>query len=522
MKNRITLIMLALTLSCLSGWGADVVTARRSTQVISVAPVPNESGIQQMPGFPITLEPHDPISPHEDLRAPHNLYGVVLADLDGNGDLEVVFSSASCSGGNCNRGRIWAWDSQGISLSGFPFVTFGGAGFAPSVADLDGDGDQEIVQVTMDSIRSTRLYVLDHLGEVLSGFPVKISLGVGPATGTTLYDLDQDGILEIIYASADYQLRVFETDGSEWQDGWPIPMVFTGVTPAVGDVDGDGAPEIFIKGIDQMHLIRADGSEVEGWPRPPLTEILVVWSSAALADLDHDDDLEIVLAGLPSASSSDEPYPAEVHVYHHDGSPMAGWPLAIDYHDFNDCQPLVTDLEGDGELEIVYASGSDSMQAVIYAWDAAGQARPGFPFHSESLGNRIFLLTAADYDGDGRVEIFADSEMAYPDWDGEGFIYGIDADGNELPGFPLRPHGLTGLNGAIIGDVDQDGDYELGAVSLDLQNDVTRINLYDLPGRAMESNGDWLTYHAANGRGGLQRRQYRGWRFVYAGARRHR
>jgi hypothetical protein len=517
MKNRITLIMLAMTLPCLHGWGAEVTAARRSIPILSLNPVPvaEQNEIQQMPGFPIVLEPHAPISPHEELGAPDNWYGVVLADLNGNGDLEVVFSSSSCSGGNCNRGRIWAWDSQGSSLSGFPVVTFGGAGFAPSVADLDGDGDQEIVQVTMDSIRDTRLYVIEHDGEVRPGFPVKVSLATGPVSGTTLYDLDQDGTLEIIYPSSDRVLHIFEIDGSEWQDGWPISMIATQSTPAVGDVDGDGAPEIFIKGVDQMHLIRTDGSQVEGWPRPPLTEMDLFWSSAALADLDHDDDLEIVLAGLPSV----ERYPAEVHVYHHDGSPMTGWPLAIGYHDFNDCQPLVTDLEGDGELEIVYASGSDSMQAVIYAWDAAGNAKPGFPFHSESLGNRIFLLTAADYDGDGRVEIFADSEMAS---DGLGFIYGFDADGNELPGFPLRPHGLTGLNGAIISDVDQDGDYELGAVSLDLQNDVTHINLYDLQGNALQSNGDWMTYHAANGRGGLQHRQYRGWRFVYAGARRHR
>jgi hypothetical protein len=74
---------------------------------------------------------------------------------------------------------------------------------------------------------------------------------------------------------------------------------------------------------------------------------------------------------------------------------------------------------------------------------------------------------------------------------------------------------MTDLNGAIIADVDGDGDCELGTVSLDAGDDWTvYINLYDLPGAYVEGERDWPTFHAANRRGGLYPKVFRGWPVV--------
>jgi len=70
----------------------------------------------------------------------------------------------------------------------------------------------------------------------------------------------------------------------------------------------------------------------------------------------------------------------------------------------------------------------------------------------------------------------------------------------------------------VLGDVDLDGDLDLGAVSFTSSGtDLTlHLNLYDLPGVYLKWRREWPTFHARNQRGGMLRPKYRGWRVVYA------
>jgi hypothetical protein len=61
--------------------------------------------------------------------------------------------------------------------------------------------------------------------------------------------------------------------------------------------------------------------------------------------------------------------------------------------------------------------------------------------------------------------------------------------------------GFTYMNGATIGDVDGDGDYELGVLSS--QDYAVDVNLYDLPDAYATTGRDWKVYHGRNSRGGL-------------------
>jgi hypothetical protein len=94
----------------------------------------------------------------------------------------------------------------------------------------------------------------------------------------------------------------------------------------------------------------------------------------------------------------------------------------------------------------------------------------------------------------------------------------LDAEGQQLTGFPLRPSGETTLNGAVLGDVDLDGDLELAAVSFTTSgvNMSVYVNVYDLPGTYVRWLREWPTFHARNQRGGMVKSSYRGWRVVYA------
>lgn len=425
----------------------------------------------QMPGWPKTTGRHPNFLPAR---------GMTFADLDADGDLEVLTPSTD--------GLLNAWRYDGTPMPGFPIRTIGFPQYPPSVGDLDGDGDLEIVQTTRGFTSGGRLYAFTNTGQILPGFPKSLSNN-NVEYSPTLADLNGDGDLEIIVGERAWpigRLHVFNPDGTPFGGNWPVALDHVPtMTAAVGDVDNDGRPEIFYPSYNSMYLLRADGAAMPGWPRQ-IPNANFSYQSAALADLDGDRDLEIVVGVHGNVSG--------IFAFHHDGEPVSGWPRRTSTWTYS--PPTVVDLEGDGALEVIggHAGGVAGPTNAFWVWNAQGVVRNGFPYVSQAGGGSEGPFTAADIDGDGVMEIFADSNVMQG---GRGFLYGVDANGQSLPGFPLRPVEFTYLNSATIGDVDGDGDYELGVLA------GTTLYLYDLPQRFRRTGREWPTYHARNTRGGL-------------------
>jgi len=433
----------------------------------------------QMPGWPQVVGGNATFAP---------VRGVVFCDLDSDGDQEVVMSSTNA--------RLYAWQHDGTALPGFPVNLKHAANIyaqsAPSVGDLDSDGDLEIVQFTRGITSGGRLWVLDHTGAPLPGFPKNVN-GNNLSQSPTLVDLDDDGELEILAQERDYpltHLHVFERDGSEWGGNYPVTLDHVPtVTPGVADVDLDGELEIVVASYDSIYVLNADGSLLPGWPQGILNANFS-YQSPALADLDDDGDLELVIGAHKTA--------AGVYAFHHDGTPVAGWPFLVGTWTY--CPPTVVDLEGDGILDVLSGRegfGPGVPSDVFWAWDAAGNVRAGFPYRQNHGGGSAGPITVYDLDGDGTAEIFASHNIMSS---GQGYLFGVDAAGDDLPGFPLRPTGFTYQNGAVIGDVDGDGDVELGVVSF--ESTTVYVNLYDLPDTWSPASARWPIYHRVEWRGG--------------------
>ncbi len=442
-----------------------------------VLPAQREAGggtVPQLSGFPVEMGTLDTFTPSR---------GLALEDITGDGKLEIVGSSTDS--------QVYVWDHTGQLLPGFPVSTIGWAQNAPSVGDVTGDGNMEIVQTTRGTTGGGRLHVFDSEGNELDGFPV--NLDDGNLSHPSLHDLNGDGTLEIIVGQRDWpvgHLHIINHDGTAWNGNWPFELdhVPTG-TAAVGDVTNNGELEIFYLSFDSAYLLNLDGEPLPGWPLQ-IEDAAFSFQSAALADLNDDGNLEIVVGAHQDNAGT--------YVFHADGTLMSGWPQLAGTWTF--CPPTVTDLTGDGNLNILSgrAGSFAGPNPGFWAWETDGEVLPGFPYTVSPSGGSEGPLTVADINGSGTKEIFADSNVME---DGEGFLFGVDSEGNDLPGFPLRPQGFTHLNGAMIGDITDDGTYELAVIS---RLDTTAyVNVYDLPDEYVTQGDEWPTYHRRNTRGGL-------------------
>ncbi|MCA9661041.1 MAG: hypothetical protein KC486_22050, partial [Myxococcales bacterium] len=132
---------------------------------------------------------------------------------------------------------------------------------SPAVADLDGDGTNEIIVP-----RGNALIVWGSDGSLRS----KTTAAGGRIWASPVVaDLTPDPGLEIAFAARE-NLYILGADGAVLP-GFPVAWEDELRSLAAGDVDGDGDLELFVLeifggGASRMHLFQLDGSEVAGWP----------------------------------------------------------------------------------------------------------------------------------------------------------------------------------------------------------------------------------------------------------------
>src|SRR5690606_29173725 len=132
--------------------------------------------------------------------------------------------------------------------------------------------------------------------------PILVDTTVTPAIG----DIDGDGLPEIVAASGSHQLVAFEHDGTlAWQSNEIWSTVYGSF--ALADVDNDGTPEI----IAGNRLHHVDGSVEVSLPVAD-----PIYSATTAHDFDGDGDLEIIMGNS---------------AYHHDGTLLWQTNLADGY-----------------------------------------------------------------------------------------------------------------------------------------------------------------------------------------------
>ncbi len=382
--------------------------------------------------------------------------GAALGDLDGDGALDVVAAAMDR--------HVYAWHSDGSPLDGFPVhvvdptqvatldpsshaITFrdpertgqGGEIVAtPALGDLDGDGRPEIVIGTQEQY--------DEQPAVFPG------LGLPGRSGNTrLFAISPDGAAS--------------PTGSPFLPGWPValPMFLTSVLPtigdgvatqaAIGDVDGDGAPEVVATSVSgQTMVLDADGRTPYG--RPFGVQAALGWLGAVGPGTNSTDTAALTSAfGGPAIGRLGSPLGLDV------AAPTTGAGRAID---------TLLPNDQDGDPQLTAWSGSD------------GSVRNGFPRVTADIA---FFVTPviADVDGDGANEVVAANGVQLLD--------AVGGDGRAPSGWP-RLTGGWAVGTPAFGDWDGDGRGEVAITRRD-----GHLLVWRLPTDAT-ALGDWTRFGA--------------------------
>lgn len=320
-----------------------------------------------------------------------------VGDVDGDGDYEVVTVTDWA-------GMVYVWHAEsGELLSGDwpkalnPNGTDGNYSIpCPTLADLDGDGDSEIIVAInpkRDREDRTGLYVLQGDGTILWQKPYDVCGLI------TAADLDRDRNVELVFCgygpddSGQSAYRTFLVDhqGRRLQS-WPGG---TDMGAVVADLDADGQMEIVFCTDDRVRAVHPDGSTL--W-QTPILDGFGRQGAMSVGDLDGDGLSEM----LVHSYREDQRYAyAQVWAWDCQGDLLeqAGFPKRVLGYSYNSA-PVIGDIDGDGQNEVLVGSAGIELAA----WNADGTPVTEFP--RLGLDPELYTTPAlSDLDGDGDMEI---------------------------------------------------------------------------------------------------------------------
>ncbi len=374
--------------------------------------------------------------------------GVVYADVNQNGNQEIIFGVAN---------TLHALMIDGENASGFPVELALNEQiiWAPSLGDIDGDGALDIVFSVTITGGHGKLYALNLDGSLKSGFPVT-DMGVFPLM-PVLADVDLDGDDEIIaskrVSTTESYMYVFDHQGTPL-DGWPFDMQnYPGSSAAVGDIDGDGEVEIVCESRDFLWVWNKEAEVREGFPYDIDSTDFALHSYAApiLADINQDGMHEIIFSSHKPTGTT--------YVLDAQGNLLDGWPQVTDSA-WVYGSPIAYDVSGDGHLEIFvaeYGSFQSQPGAMIYGYDYQGNILEHFPMGP--FWGSANQITLADVNDDGQIDLILDQN--HLDSLGQGFMLAIDLQGNSIDQFCVKTQENTSFSQPSLVDLNNDGTVEL-------------------------------------------------------------
>ncbi len=307
----------------------------------------------------------------------------LLADMNGDGLDDVVGA------------RAWFLaDGAGGWSDAVP--TFDDDGYSAAVADLDGDGDRDVIVADGAVID---LSFNDGAGGTEGGVSIDPrGLGVYYAYAAVPGDLDTDGDADLVVASQNaYGFVALFNDGAANFIGGAVvdPGLPSGVVDlALAELTGDGVLDIV--------LIEAAGDESQVWAGDGAGGFTLAWSATSaqpvrsldVGDIDGDGDDDVVIV-----AGDGEEEPSWVELLENDAGMLSRHTVETTGFAYG----ALAELDGDGHLDLVL---TDIVGNGLTAWLGDG----AFGWNDlgpvpDAAGVTTLAPTPGDPDGDGDVDL---------------------------------------------------------------------------------------------------------------------
>jgi hypothetical protein len=342
-------------------------------------------------------------------------YSVYAADLDGDGDMDVLSASSIDD-------KI-AWyenlDGEGDFGAQQIITTLANGAKAVHVADLDQDGDLDVLSSSSNDDEIAWYENLDGEGDF--GPQIIISTKADGAWSVFTADLDSDGDIDVLSASV-YDNKLAWYKNTDGQGMFGVQNIITHPDGNLhngfpADIDSDGDVDILFLSYHTDLIIWYENTDGKGTfgSKNIITDELENVYNVHLDDLDGDGDMDVIVGFTDNVSN------LLVWFENLDGLGNFGTQQLISNSHYT--RKLFTaDLDGDNDMDLLSAAGNDK---IVWYENTDGMGTFGSQQTISIDVNSPHSVYAADLDGDGDMDVLStspqDNKLAwYENTDGDG------------------------------------------------------------------------------------------------------
>ena len=373
-----------------------------------------------------------------------------LFDYTNGGDRDGKMWLSTINPSGELRWRIKTGAKRKLTLTASDIATSAALAYGVFSADMDGDGDMDIVSASFDD--DTIAWYENNGAADPTWTASNIATSADGANSVFAADMDGDGDMDIVSSSAnDNTIAWYENDGNA-NPTWAAADIATSANSAksvfVADMDGDGDMDILSASYNDNTIAwyENNGAADPTWTATDIATSAAGALSVYAADMDGDGDMDIVSAGFSDNT---------IAWYENNGAADPTWAAADIATSANGAAGVfAADMDGDGDMDIVSASSNDN---TIAWYENNGAADPTWTA-ADIVTNAGFArdIHAADLDGDGDMDIvsadFGDNTIAWyenngaadPTWTAANIVTNANA-----------PHSV------FVADMDGDGDMDI-------------------------------------------------------------